>query len=442
MLKRTSWTSAALLGGMIASFAAACEIPAVSSSTSSASSTSSGTGGGGPPTLTIVHGAVAAPTKEPEHSTAALSGYATATASNGSILAVGTTTSVYGVTPNAVTLLAIVGDEPSLPAETGAIQAMTALDDGVLVAADNAVFFTKGSALQLSLANDVLHPLGITAMASRVADDDGDGVKETHLMLRTKAAAYEIVGAALTKWTVAGEAGAPTAALATKATVYLAFGDRVYEIEKDTKKAYPLVFDVGIVAEIACGTVACDAGSPIYFASDRGLVERSAAGDYTLYTLAEEGAPAVPVDAFALDGAKTRLYALAGPQVLRVRVGASPVAEATVTAPALPRHLVVDKVGDAWLSEGESMEKLALGTPLSFATDVKPILHAYCSDCHANATNGAPKIDFDSYDATVKLSDTVVKRVVEGTMPPITYAKKLPKETVQLLVEWSATKAP
>jgi len=35
-----------------------------------------------------------------------------------------------------------------------------------------------------------------------------------------------------------------------------------------------------------------------------------------------------------------------------------------------------------------------------------------------------------------------VKRVKDGTMPPITYAKKLPSETMQLLIEWSATKAP
>jgi hypothetical protein len=42
----------------------------------------------------------------------------------------------------------------------------------------------------------------------------------------------------------------------------------------------------------------------------------------------------------------------------------------------------------------------------------------------------------------VKLSDTLIKRVTDGSMPPITYAKKLPKETVQLLVEWSAIKAP
>ena len=392
--------------------------------------------------LTKIEGAVAAPAKEPDRTTTPLNGYAAAMAANGSILTVGTTTSVYGVTPNAITLLSIVGDEPNLPLTTGAIQAMAALDDGVLVAADNALFFTTGGSLQLSLANDALHPLGITAMASRLADDDGDGTKETHLVLRTATAAYEISGEVLTKWTVSGEAGAPTAVLGTKATVYLAFGDRVYEVDKESKKAYPLVFNIGHVSEIACGTVACDAGSPIYFASDRGLVERSAAGDYTVYTLAAAGAPPVPVDAFALDGAKTRLYALAGTQVLRVRVGESPVAEATVTAPMLPRRLVVDKVGDAWLGEGQSMIQLALGTPLSFAADVRPILHAYCSDCHADASNGAPKIDFDSYDAASQLATALVKRVVEGTMPPITYAKKLPKETVQLLVEWSATKAP
>ncbi len=113
-----------------------------------------------------------------------------------------------------------------------------------------------------------------------------------------------------------------------------------------------------------------------------------------------------------------------------------------MTAPALPRRLVVDKVGDAWLGEGQSLTKLALGTPLSFAVDVRPVLHAYCAECHEAAKNGAPKIDFDSYDVSVSLADALIKRVTDGTMPPVSYPKKLPKETVQLLVEWGALKSP
>lgn len=65
-----------------------------------------------------------------------------------------------------------------------------------------------------------------------------------------------------------------------------------------------------------------------------------------------------------------------------------------------------------------------------------------CTGRRATATNGAPKIDYDSYDVTVELADTLIKRVTDGTMPPFTYSKKLPKETVQILVEWGATKAP
>jgi len=426
---------------MIASFAAACGDGG--GATTSTSSSGSGSGGSsGPPVLAIVYGAPAVPAKEPERTTQMIDGYAAAMASNGSVLTVGTTTSVYAVSPNQTVALPIVGDEPNLPLTTGEVTAMAAQGDGVLIAAANALFFTNGGALQLSLANDALYPLGITAMASRLADDDGDGTSESHLVLRTADAAYELSGDMLTEWTVAGESGAPTALLGTKDWLYVAFGRRVYEVEKASKKAYPLIFDVGRVTEIACGTAACDPGSPIYLASDRGLVERSAAGEYTLYPLAAEGAPPVRVDTFALDAGKKRLYALAGAQVLRVLVGEPPVAEATVTAPELPRRLVVDKVGDAWLGEGQEMTKLALGTPLSFAVDVKPVLHAYCSECHATAINGAPKIEYDDYDVTIKLSDALIKRVTEGTMPPITYPKKLPKEIVQLLVEWSATKAP
>ncbi len=278
---------------MLAGSALACGDGGMSSSSSGGGGGGSGGAGtgGGPPSLAIVYGAPPAPAKEPERTTQAIVGYATAMASNGSVLTVGTTTSVYGVTPNETSLLSIVGDEPDLPLATGAIQAMAPFDDGVLVAADNALFFTKGGALQLSHASAALHPLGITAMGSRLADDDGDGTSETHLVLRTATAGYEVSGAALVAWTVAGEAGAPTALLGTKDFLYAAFGNRVYEIDKATKKAYPLVFDIGHVAEIACGTVACDPGSPIYLASDKGLVERSAAGAYTLYPLAAEGSP-------------------------------------------------------------------------------------------------------------------------------------------------------
>src|SRR6185436_5266907 len=120
---------------------------------------------------------------------------------NGDLLAVGTTTSAYVVAASGPSLLAIEGDEPDLPLETGQVRAIAPYEDGLLVAADSALFFTTGGALQLSLANGALHPLGIQAMGARIADDDGDKTKELHLSLLTAQGAFELDAGALVKWT-------------------------------------------------------------------------------------------------------------------------------------------------------------------------------------------------------------------------------------------------
>jgi hypothetical protein len=391
------------------------------------------------------------PAKEPEVLEHALDGYASSMAASGSLVAVGTTTAVYGIASSGPELLEIVGDEPNLPLETGLVRAMARHSEGLLIAAENGLFFTSGAVLQLSSGNDALHPLGIEAMSSRVADDDGDGTSETHLAILAGGKAHELTsssaggavsGAELVAWTVEGEAGAPTAMLTQKDRVYLAFGARVYEINKATREAFPLVFDIGRVRAIGCGSLACDEGSLIYFASDQGLIERAPDGAYTRFSLAAEGEAPAAVETFALDAGKQRLYALAGSSVLRVRSGERPDAVATLAAPGLPRHVAVDSFGDVWVGEGSSLRKLALGTPLSFATDVRPVMHEYCAGCHAGGTNGAPKLDFESYDAVKGLVDVMLKRVSEGTMPPITYEKKLPKEKIQILEDWAVTKAP
>ncbi|MEO7329763.1 MAG: hypothetical protein ABI193_14380 [Minicystis sp.] len=403
----------------------------------------SGGAGNGPPTLTVTFGAPTLKGQEPDGDQHAIEGYASALGANGDLVAVGTTTKVYAVAAGGPTLLSIVGDEPDLPLTTGEVRAVAPYENGLLVAAENAVFFTTGSALQLSLGNGALHPLGIEAMAARVADDDGDKSNELHLSLLTAQGAYELDAGKLVKWTVEGETHAPTAIFAQKGRVTVAFGHAVYEIDKATKKASPLLFDVGRVREIACGSPGCEEGSLLYFASDAGLIERDANGAYTRFPLAPEGMPALAVETFALDAKRQRLYALAGTSLLRLRAGELPDVVATVEAGKLPRTMAVDKLGDVWLGAGLTLRRLALGTPLSFETDVRPILHEYCAECHHNGTQGAPKLDFESFAVfDGELLTLALKRVKEGTMPPLTYDKKLPKEKVQILEDWSVTKAP
>lgn len=401
----------------------------------------SGGAGNGPPTLDVVPGAPTPPPSEPDTTTATVEGYVSAVGANDSLVAIGTTVRAYDASPQGLTELPIVGDEPDLPLETGAIRAIAPYQDGLLIAADNALFFTNGGALQLSQGNDALHPLGITAITTRIADDDGDGTSDLHLTIAGSDAAYELTGESMTKWTVGGESGAPTAAFAQKDRVYVAFGHHVYEIDKASQKAYPLIFDVGFVTSIACDSLACEEGSLLYFATDEGLAERGSDGGYSLYPLAEEGAAPLPVESFAFDAGRQRLYAIAGDWVLRVHAGVVPEAVATVAKGDSPRRMAFDKLGDLWAGQGSEVQSFALGTPLSFASDVKPILHEYCAFCHTGGDNGAPVIDFEDYDTAVEFTDKALSRIADGSMPPPGYPG-VPKEKLQILQDWAPTKAP
>lgn len=418
-------------------FVAACQGPDASSTSSGGATANERL------ELHVVAGTPAAVGEEPKADSYEVEGYVTTMAGRGNTVAIGTTTGVYEAGSSGPVLLPIVGVEPDLPATTGIVRAMTGYDDGLLVIADNDILFAQNGALTRSAGKMTLAMLGVSAMSSRFADDDGDMTTETHLSIIGKDAGYELGGGSLVTWTVDGETGAPTAILAQKETVYVAFGSRVYEIDKAEGKAFAPPFNMGNVHEIACSSLACDTGSLVYFASDKGLVERSASGIYSLYTLAAEGNAGVPVEHFAIDGTKQRLYAIAGDQLLRIRSGTTPAAVATLSPSNEPRKLAVDKIGDVWTGSERAITKFGLGTPLSFLTDVQPIMHEYCAECHTNGIKGAPKINFEDYSVAVGLVDRIIARAaVERSMPPGTYDKKLPADLITILKEWAVTKAP
>lgn len=417
---------------------AACQNPEESTSSSN----------GVPPpderlNLHVISGVPMAVNDEPQNNSYAIEGYVTTMAGRDNLVATGTTTGVYELRSSGPVLLPIVGTEPDLATSTGIVRTMAAYNDGVLVVADNDILFAKNGALTRSAGKMTLEMLVVNSMSARFADDDGDMTIKTYLSIIGESAAYELAAGSLVTWTIEGEAGAPTAMLAQRDTVYLAYGRRVYEVDKAQGKALAIPFDMGNIHEMACSSMACDAGSLIYFASDRGLVERSASGVYSLYTLAADGGPGTAVESFAIDGSKQRLYAVAGKDLLRIRAGDVPSVVATVDGSGETRKLVVDKIGDVWVGAGTKVTQFGLGTPLSFLTDVQPIMHEYCAECHATAQNGAPKIDFEDYSVSVGLVERIIARAaVERSMPPGTYDKKLPADLITILKEWAVTKAP
>ncbi len=437
--------------------------------TAAATGGAGGGGGDGVPPLAVVFGA---PTSEGDVAvvaTATIEGYASSAAARGALTLIGTSVGAYQAKPCPkdsptcvpASLLPISGDEPDLPFETGVVRAAAAFQggggqggggqggggqggggEGLLVAADAGIFFATDGLLTRSAGHEQLFPLGVRGIASRIADDDADGEPETHLALRTDAGLVEWRGGELTAWTVGQESGAPSAALGREDRVFVAWETRVYELDKAAGVAYPLVFDIGRVHDIACASQACDPGAVVLFATSKGLVERSAAGQYTLYTLAAEGGDGVAVQAFALDAKKQRLFAVAEDgTVLRVRLGDVPVALAKLSPSEFAPRAAVDKTGDVWVGSGTSVTALGTGTPLSFATDVRAVVGEYCAPCHKGATNGATPIDFESYDVMVERGTKALDRILAGTMPPSGWPA-VPKEQAQLIADWLVTKAP
>jgi mono/diheme cytochrome c family protein len=405
-----------------------------------------GSAQGQPGGITTIHGAPTPMTGAPEATTYTVDGDVSAMASSGAVAAAGTTTGVYELSTKGPVRLEVVAASGEIPGETGHVRAMAPYSTttrGVLVAAEKALFFTPGTALTGSPGSADLLPLGIAAMTARVVAGEGDGADETDLAIVGSSGAHELTKSGLVAWSVAGETGAPTAMLAQRDRLFIAYGGDLYEVDKATGTASRLLAEIGQVREMACGSLACDEGSVVYFASDAGLVERSGDGSYTLYPLAAEGQPGAPVETFALDALKQRLYALSGTSVLRVRPGALPEVAATVVAPGgPPRRMAVDKLGDLWIGAGAEVQRIETGEPIGFALDVKDIMTVHCADCHAAGKNGAPKRDFESYEAMKDLIGPVLARVTDGSMPPPGYEKPLPKEKIEILKAWATDTAP
>ncbi len=410
-------------------------------STSSGTTTTTGSGSGEPERFEVIEGRAEDGDEVEPLATATFEGYATALATTEGIVALGTTLGVSSLTSDGALTLALVGSEPNLPAEVGLVHAMAPTEVGVLVASDTGIYVATEGVVTRSAGHDLLDPLGVVGLAARVADDDDDGLAETTLVLRTDEGLRLLRDGVLEAWSVEGESGAPSAAFATKATIHVAWGDRVYAIDRAAQSGVRLELPLGSVREIACSTAACGEGAVVYFATHLGLAERTDDDRYQLYTLADEGIASGGVLGFAFDPARQRLFAVTPTAVLRARTAVVPQHAFSLPDPASRAVMATDKLGDLWIASDSWATKLATGTPLSFATDVRPVMAAYCAGCHGQGTKGAPKLDFESFDVMVELVDRVIERIQDGSMPPSTYPA-LPAEQLQILIDWAETKAP
>ncbi len=383
------------------------------------------------PTLVEVDGVPSA-TTAPEFEEFVLPAYASSIAATDNLVITGTSGGA----------IAFGADNPVFlgPADT-TIDTFAAEGAGLLVFMHQAIGFTTGVSVEPLEGLEALADVGAESSATRwVANEDNELV--AHHTLLGSDAAYELVGTALTRWAVDSESAAPSAAFAGEETLLIAYGERLYEIDRNTKQGQRIRLEFGTIEAIACDSSSCGEASRFYLATSRGLVERSSAAAYFLYPLADAPDAGVPVRGFALDPTRQRLYAWTDEALLLVRSSGVPQSLiAIVRDESVPRVGAVDSVGDLWLGHSTTLTKFETGTPLSFATDIQPIMAAYCATCHEAGTNGAPTIDFENYDVAKARVDRIVARMSEATMPP-SDALSVPADKLKLVLTWATDLEP
>ena len=392
------------------------------------------TGSSSPPdevTLVDVPGEPAA-ASAPEFQELPLPAYASSVAATDNLVIAGTSSGALAFGAESAVFLG--------PSDV-TIDAFAAEGAGLLVFMQGAVGFTTGASVEALTGLDPLAEVGVRRSATRWVVGDDDELVAHHTLLGSDAV-YELVGPALTRWPVEGESSAPSAAFAGEQTLLIAYGQRLYEIDRGTKQGHRVQLDLGTIVAIACDSSSCGEESRFYFATSRGLVERSSATTYSRYPLVEASDSGVAVNGFALDPTRQRLYAWTDDALLLVRSSGVPQSLAALeTDEGLPRLGAVDSVGDLWLGHSTTLTKFETGTPLSFATDIQPIMAAYCATCHAAGTQGAPTIDFEEYDVAKARVDRIVARMSDATMPP-SEAPSVPADKLKLVLTWATDVEP
>lgn len=375
--------------------------------------------------------------ENPESESFLLPSNATALATVGSTIFAGTTTSAVVLSADGLSILPVFDAAP-----TGRIRAIVPEGEGVVVAADAGLYFTNGSSLVDWVGSEQIAELGVRGLRRRYADADGDGQPDRHFALATDAGPFELFATDLIAWSIPEETGAPAAMFARQDDLFIAYASPgVYRVDKAASEAELLELSGAVVHDIACDGASCDAESTIYFATDRGLFARDAAGTLTHYTLTAEGQDGRSTVGFALDRVRQRVYILTEDSLLVAQGASVPLQIASLPASSLPRWATVDAQGDVWVASGTDLTHWLVGEPLSFATDVRPIMTDHCARCHATGIEGAPSIDFEDYDVASARVDRIVARMQEGTMPP-SGEPDVPVDQLQVVVDWSEAPSP
>lgn len=305
--------------------------------------------------------------------------------------------------------------EAGEPTATGAVRQLAARAEGVLVLAEAGLFHSGQGVLLYSPLSLALDGLDVGAVA--VA---GEGASEV-VWIGAADGLYRCTTSLLERIDVPGVSGGPLALAVDGDHVWVSWPEGLVDLD-------PTAWTYRLERRVAGGTSVVVADGEVWVGSLAGLYH--VGEELTWYSLDHTGL-GVPIGALAADPAGGVLVGLDG-RVARVDAGgAVEVAEVD----GAPRGIGVDGIGDLWVGTAAGVSAVRIGTPISFAGDVAPLLGAQCNGCHWDSAVG-PRHDFTDYNQVVPLADDVLERVLTGQMPP---SGPLPAADVDTLVGWYET---
>lgn len=294
--------------------------------------------------------------------------------------------------------------------------------EGLLVLADEGLYYTQQGALFRSPLSEMLEPSSLNGLVSV-----GEGTQEQ---------VYFAASEGLLRWqndqlewlTLPGLTPPLEQVAANLSTLWVVAAEGLAEVSLSTG-------EVRLLAEhIQQPTQLVMYDQQLFVASEQGLWERHSGAAWTLHTLSGSS-PGIPVKQVAFD-ANGRVLALTEQGLFRLTL-------LTSEGPSLERlaspeqvhdasTLSINGIGDVWLGAGQQLIQLPLGTPIGFEAQISPIFAQQCAYCHADGS-AAPKHDFTQYDEVMAMVDDILQRIYTGNMPS---GGALPTEQLEVIVQW------
>jgi mono/diheme cytochrome c family protein len=384
-------------------------------------------GGGGVPTTTHVDGAPLSG-HEPARTAVKTPATPTSLAVLDGGIAFGSKEGLYAakIGDTAFAIIPAVDDDGNF-VDAGAIVRLARRDGGgILVDAEKGLFDDDDGVLLASPLGAAIDHASIDAMSAIGTGSDEE------LWVLAKGKVIRVAHGKLDDVSVQGQGAVETAFVAASGRGVVVSDDAGWLIDVSASDATDFASHLAHPSSGDRG----DDGS-VSLATDAGLVTRDRAGNVVFYSFAPNGKPAEKVvavsSAFGTSFAATERAIVAitekGPELV-----------ATPTKPVTA--LATDAVGDLWSIEGGVLYHHATGAPVSFAKNVEPFIKAHCATCHENGQNGAPKLDFESYDVAKKYAPIIGQRLnaptSDGVMPPAS-AGTLTASDYAVVTRWIAS---